>query len=60
MESSTLIRVRYAETDAMGIVHHDGPPSANERSECAGALRGAQCDRGVVLVLEDDAWNPAP
>ncbi|HNX95818.1 MAG TPA: thioesterase family protein [Holophaga sp.] len=22
MESSTLIRVRYAETDAMGIVHH--------------------------------------
>jgi|GEM_PF-316722 hypothetical protein len=53
MESSTLIRVRYAETDAMGIVHHDGPPSANERSECAGALRGAQCDRGVVLV----AWR---
>jgi hypothetical protein len=33
MESTSQIRVRYAETDAMGIVHHDGAPSAIERSE---------------------------
>jgi acyl-CoA thioesterase FadM len=37
MESLTELRVRYAETDAMGIVHH-GAPSARlaEREESAG------------------------
>jgi acyl-CoA thioesterase FadM len=41
MESLTQIRVRYAETDAMGIVHH-GAPSAiaseapREREDSAG------------------------
>ena len=40
MESLTELRVRYAETDAMGIVHH-GAPSAiasaaqQERSDSA-------------------------
>ena len=41
MESLTELRVRYAETDAMGIVHH-GAPSAiasaaqREREDSAG------------------------
>jgi len=41
MESLTELRVRYAETDAMGIVHH-GAPSATasaalrEREDSAG------------------------
>jgi hypothetical protein len=32
MESLTELRVRYAETDAMGIVHH-GAPSARPKQE---------------------------
>jgi hypothetical protein len=39
MDSLTELRVRYAETDAMGIVHH-GAPSASaarrEREDSAG------------------------
>jgi hypothetical protein len=50
MESITQIRVRYAETDAMGIVHHDGAPSVSEHSSRTGAQRSALCDRGVVQV----------
>ena len=44
MESLTDIRVRYAETDAMGIVHH-GAPSAIASRRRSGSGRTA---RGAV------------
>jgi hypothetical protein len=45
MESVTDIRVRYAETDAMGIVHH-GAPSAIRRSRGAGGQDLMSCPIG--------------
>ena len=41
MESLTELRVRYAETDAMGIVHHGAPSvtasaAQREREDSAG------------------------
>jgi acyl-CoA thioester hydrolase len=58
MESSTAIRVRYAETDAMGIVHHAVYPVWMElgRSDLMRQLGQSYAEwerRGVMLAVAE-------